>query len=103
MSGGDTGDAVVTVTGSGYYYVGPTIAHDNDLDGDGPQEVQEVLFPAGFPENFLTDGEGSVLPYCNEVPEQSTLAGVETDWHYCELTGRVFASAGFSEEATLNW
>ena len=74
-----------------------------DLDGDGPGEVHDTLFPGGLPDNYLTDVEGSVLPYCNDVPDQNTLSGVDTDWHYCEYTGRVFASAGFSDEATLNW
>ncbi len=74
-----------------------------DLDGDGPGEVMERLFKGGQPGNFLTDSEGGVLPYCNETPDQATLSGVDTDWHYCEQTGRVFAGAGFSGQATLNW
>ncbi len=74
-----------------------------DVDGDGPGETYDSLFPEGMPENYLTDVRGSVLPYCNEVPTQETLSGVDADWHYCELTGRVFASAGRSGEATLNW
>ena len=74
-----------------------------DIDGDGPGEEHDALFPGGLPANFLTEVESSVLPYCNDVPDQNTLSGVNTDWHYCESTGRVFASAGFSSEATLNW
>ncbi len=74
-----------------------------DVDGSGPGEVYDTLFPGGMPENYLTDVRGSVLPYCNDVPTQETLSGVDADWHYCELTGRVFASAGRSGEATLNW
>ena len=34
---------------------------------------------------------------------RAALSGVDADWHYCELSGRVFASAGWSGEATLNW
>jgi len=85
----------------------PTILEfqDNrfDIDGDGPGVAAEVLFPQGVPDNYLTDVQGSVLPYCNDVPDQPTLSGVDADWHYCEVTGRVFASAGWSGEATLNW
>jgi uncharacterized protein YjbI with pentapeptide repeats len=74
-----------------------------DLDGDGPGEVMQRLFPGGIPANYLTDSERGVLPYCNEEPDQATLSGVDTDWHYCEQTGRIFAGAGFSGQATLNW
>ena len=74
-----------------------------DLDGDGPGEVMARLFEGNEPKNFLTDSEGGVLPYCNEEPNQETISGVDTDWHYCEQTGRVFAGAGFSGQATLNW
>ena len=74
-----------------------------DIDGDGPGVATETLFPQGLPDNYLTDVQGSVLPYCNDVPDQPTLSGVDADWHYCEITGRVFASAGWSGEATLNW
>ncbi len=74
-----------------------------DLDGDGPGEVMERLFPNGIPANYLTDSEGGVLPYCNEEPDQATITGVDTDWHYCAQTGRVFAAGGFSGQATLNW
>ena len=87
--------------------VWPTIVElqDNrfDIDGDGPGAATEPLFPQGLPDNYLTDVQGSVLPYCNDVPDQPTLSGVDADWHYCEITGRVFASAGWSGEATLNW
>ena len=85
----------------------PTITElqDNsfDVDGDAAGELHDLLVPAGVPDNFLTDSQGGVLPYCNEEPTQETISGVDTDWHYCELTGRVFAAAGYSEEATLNW
>jgi hypothetical protein len=74
-----------------------------DLDGDGPGETYDRLFPDGVPENYLTESQGTVLPYCNDVPDQGTLSGVDADWHYCELTGRVFASAGHTGEATLEW
>ncbi len=74
-----------------------------DLDGDGPGEVMARLLEGNEPQNFLTDSEGGVLPYCNEEPNQETISGVDTDWHYCEQTGRVFAAAGFSGQATLNW
>lgn len=74
-----------------------------DRDGDGPDGLLEVLVPGGFPDNYLTTSIGGVLPYCNEVPDQVTLAGVDTDWHYCEETGRVFASAGFTDLPTLAW
>ncbi len=85
----------------------PTITElqDNsyDTDGDAAGELHDRIVPSGFLDNFLTDSQGGVLPYCNEDPTQETLSGVDTDWHYCELTGRVFAGAGYSEEATLNW
>lgn len=85
----------------------PTITElqDNsfDVDGDAAGELHDLIVPSGFPDNFLTDSQGGVLPYCNEDPTQETISGVDTDWHYCELTGRVFAAAGYSEEATLNW
>ncbi|MCB9742023.1 MAG: hypothetical protein H6740_05455 [Alphaproteobacteria bacterium] len=74
-----------------------------DADGDGPSEIYLELVPGGLPDNVLTDSRGGVLPYCNEEPTQETISGVDTDWHYCERTGRVFASAGFTEQATLNW
>ena len=69
----------------------------------GAQPAEQELVPGGLPDNVLTDSRGGVLPYCNEEPTQETISGVDTDWHYCEETGRVFASAGFSGEATLNW
>jgi hypothetical protein len=28
---------------------------------------------------------------------------VDTDWHYCETSGRVFASAGYTDLPTLEW
>jgi uncharacterized protein YjbI with pentapeptide repeats len=74
-----------------------------DLDGDGPGELREPLVPGGMPDNLLTDSVGGVLPYCNDVPTQETIAGVDTDWHYCELSGRVFACAGYTELPTLEW
>ncbi len=65
-----------------------------DQDGDGPAEARAELLAGGLPDNFLTDSVGVVLPYCNQVPSQGTLSGVDADWHYCEETGRVMASAG---------
>lgn len=74
-----------------------------DGDGEGDGELMLTLVHGGLPKNHLTSSQGGVLPYCNEDPTQETLAGADTDWHYCELTGRVFASAGFTSEPTLNW
>jgi len=74
-----------------------------DIDGDGPSEVREPLVPGGMPDNLLTDAVGSVLPYCNEEPSQGTISGVDTDWHYCELSGRIFACAGYTGLETLDW
>ncbi len=74
-----------------------------DIDGNGPGETREELVRAGLPDNLLTDSVGGVLPYCNDVPTQETITGVDTDWHYCELSGRVFASAGYTELPTLEW
>ena len=74
-----------------------------DTDGEGPGEHFSVLVEGGLPKNHLTASQGGVLPYCNDEPNQETLSGVDTDWHYCDLTGRVFAGAGFTGEPTLNW
>jgi len=74
-----------------------------DIDGDGPGEVRESLVHRGLPDNLLTDSVGGVLPYCNDVPTQETIQGVDTDWHYCEISGRVYASAGFTDLPTLEW
>ena len=74
-----------------------------DADGELPGELMKTLVHGGLPKNYLTASQGGVLPYCNEDPNQETLSGVDTDWHYCELNGRVFASAGFTPEPTLNW
>lgn len=73
-----------------------------DKDGDGPGTETVELVPGGLPKNFLTDGEG-VAPYCNEVPTQDTLSGDDTDWHYCEATGRVFACGGYTDLPTIEW
>jgi uncharacterized protein YjbI with pentapeptide repeats len=74
-----------------------------DIDGDGPGEVREPLVEGGMPDNLLTDSVGSVLPYCNDVPTQETIAGIDNDWHYCELSGRIFACGGYTSLATLDW
>lgn len=74
-----------------------------DADGEREGEVMLSLVHGGLPKNLLTASQGGVLPYCNEKPTQETLQGVDTDWHYCELSGRVFASGGFTREPTLNW
>lgn len=74
-----------------------------DVDGRAPGEVRAELVRGGLPENLLTDAVGGVLPYCNDLPAQETLAGVEADWHYCDMTGRVFASAGATGLPTLEW
>ncbi len=74
-----------------------------DVDGDGPGEIRENLVRGGLPDNLLTDSVGGVLPYCNDVPTQPTISGVDTDWHYCETSGRVFASAGYTDLPTLEW
>lgn len=87
--------------------VWPTLVElqDNrfDVDGEGPSEVQEALVPAGLPDNPLTETRGGALMVCEERLDQAALSGVDTDWYYCELTGRLFAAAGASGEATLNW
>lgn len=74
-----------------------------DRDGDGPGDATLPLVPGGLPQNHVTASQGGVLPYCNDVPDQNTLTGVDTDWHYCPETGRVYASAGFTSEPTLTW
>jgi hypothetical protein len=74
-----------------------------DLDGDGPSEVMQALLPQGLPDNLLTESRGGVLPYCEEPPSQAALQEVDADWHYCDINGRLFATAGFTKEATLNW
>ncbi len=74
-----------------------------DIDGDGPGELREPLVRGGMPDNLLTDSVGGVLPYCNDVPTQETIAGVDTDWHYCETSGRVFACGGYTALPTLEW
>ena len=74
-----------------------------DADGEGPAELWETLAHGGLPDNLLTESRGGALPYCEDNPRQEALSGVDTDWYYCELTGRIFASAGFTGEATLNW
>ncbi len=74
-----------------------------DIDGEGPGEIRENLVRGGLPDNLLTDSVGGVLPYCNDVPTQPTISGVDTDWHYCETSGRVFASAGYTDLPTLEW
>jgi uncharacterized protein YjbI with pentapeptide repeats len=74
-----------------------------DVDGDGPGELREPLVRGGMPDNLLTDSVGGVLPYCNDVPTQETIAGVDTDWHYCETSGRVFACGGYTALPTLEW
>lgn len=74
-----------------------------DVDGDGPGELRDPLVRGGMPDNLLTDSVGGVLPYCNDVPTQETIAGVDNDWHYCELSGRVYACAGYTELPTLDW
>lgn len=74
-----------------------------DADGEGPAELWETLAHGGLPDNVLTESRGGVLPYCEDDPRQEALSGVDTDWYYCELTGRIFASGGFTSEATLNW
>lgn len=78
-------------------------ANHYDLDGDGPGQALGILVPGGLPRNLLSAAEGSVLPYCNEVPDQATLTGVDTDWHYCPENGRVFASAALTDAPTLSW
>jgi len=74
-----------------------------DEDGDGSSEVRVELVPGGLPDNLLTDARGGVLPYCNDEPTQETISGNDTDWHYCDRTGRIFASAGYTGLATLEW
>ena len=74
-----------------------------DEDGDGSSEVRVELVAGGLPDNLLTDAVGGVLPYCNDEPTQETISGNDTDWHYCDRTGRIFSSAGYTGLATLEW
>ena len=39
MSNGDTSDAVVTISGGGYYHVGRSLTHHIDLNGDGLNDL----------------------------------------------------------------
>lgn len=73
-----------------------------DRDGSGPGTERVTLVEGGLPPNLLTAGEG-VLPYCNEVAAQETISGDDSDWHYCDQTGRLFACGGFTEVPTLGW
>ncbi len=74
-----------------------------DMDGDGPGESWDLIATTGLPQNLLTKAQGGVVFFCNEDPVQEDLSGVDTDWYYCELNGRLLAAAGGSGEATLNW
>ncbi len=74
-----------------------------DMDGDGVGESWDLLAADGIPPNHLTQSDGGVLPFCKEDPSQQDISNVETDWYYCELNGRLFAAAGVSNVATLNW
>ena len=74
-----------------------------DMDGDAPEESWDLLLKEGLPENPLTISRGGVTLYCADEPAQEGLRGLETDWYYCELNGRIFAAAGGTQEATLNW
>lgn len=88
-------------------HIWPTLvelqANRYDADGEGSAELWETLVHGGLPDNRLTSSRGGALAYCEDNPRQEALRGVDVDWYYCELTGRIFASAGFTEEATLNW
>jgi len=74
-----------------------------DMDGDGVGESWDLLAADGTPPNHLTPSESGVLPFCKEDPSQEDISNVDTDWYYCELNGRLFAAAGASGVATLNW
>jgi uncharacterized protein YjbI with pentapeptide repeats len=74
-----------------------------DMDGDGPGESWDLIATTGLPQNLLTRAQGGVVHFCKEDPVQEDLSGVDTDWYYCELNGRLLAAAGGSGEATLNW
>jgi len=74
-----------------------------DMDGDGPMENWDLIATTGLPQNRLTRSRGGVVLFCKEDPIQADLSGVDTDWYYCELNGRLLAAAGSSGEATLNW
>jgi uncharacterized protein YjbI with pentapeptide repeats len=74
-----------------------------DMDGDGPRESWDLIATSGLPQNHLTRSQGGVVLFCKEDPVQEDLSGVDTDWYYCELNGRLLAAAGGSGEATLNW
>jgi hypothetical protein len=74
-----------------------------DMDGDGPGESWDLIATTGLPQNRLTRSDGGAVLFCKEDPVQEDLSGVDTDWYYCELNGRLLAAAGGSGEATLNW
>jgi uncharacterized protein YjbI with pentapeptide repeats len=74
-----------------------------DMDGDGPGESWDLIATTGLPQNLLTRAQGGAVLFCKEDPVQEDLSGVDTDWYYCELNGRLLAAAGGSGEATLNW
>jgi hypothetical protein len=74
-----------------------------DMDGDGPGESWDLIATTGLPQNHLTRSQGGAVLFCKEDPVQEDLSGVDTDWYYCELNGRLLAAAGGSGEATLNW
>lgn len=73
-----------------------------DEDGDGPGTEMVPLVEGGLPLNFLTEGEG-IAPYCNDVATQETLSGDNTDWHYCDANGQIYACGGFTDLPTVTW
>ena len=78
------------------------LANEYDRDGIGPGTEKVPLVEDGLPANLLTSGEG-ILPYCNSEARQETLSGDDSDWHYCEDTGRIYACGGFTPLPTLTW
>jgi len=54
---------------------GPRFPTSNRIAMTGrtrPDEVRAELVRGGLPKNYLTDAEGGVLPYCNDIPSQET-------------------------------
>lgn len=72
-----------------------------DLDGSGEGESREVLIPNGIPSNPITSSS-DVIANCDTQPTQDTL-NIHKGWLYCEQTGELFACAGSSGEATIDW
>jgi uncharacterized protein YjbI with pentapeptide repeats len=74
-----------------------------DVDGRSQGEVRAELLRGGLPENPLSEATGVVVLDCADEPTQEGLARPDTDWHYCDMNGRLLASAGRTGMPTLHW